>query len=246
MGNNIMAELKGIEILTIEKNSFVIHPTLIWDEKQTLLIDTGMPGFMEDINVMMAKANKSLEDLTGILLTHQDIDHIGSLPEILTACTQYLTIYAHEGDIPFIEGDIPLLKANPDNFSEKEWESLPDPFKFIYLHPPKAKVTASLHDNQLLDIDGGIEIIHTPGHTPGHISLFHKRSGTLVAGDALLAEDGRLQHPDPVNTPNMELAIQSLKKLLAYPIKQIVCFHGGMVTENIQEQLEGLVQSKAL
>lgn len=246
MGNNIMAELKGIEILTIEKNSFVIHPTLIWDEKHTLLIDTGMPGFMEDINLAMAKANKSLEDLTGILLTHQDIDHIGSLPEILMACTQYLTIYAHQEDKPFIEGDIPLLKANPDKYSEKEWDELPDSLKFIYLHPPKAEVSASLYDNQLLDIGGGIEIIHTPGHTPGHISLFHKKSCTLIAGDALIAADGRLQHPNPIHTPNMELAIQSLEKFLAYPIKQVICYHGGMVTENIQEQLEGLVKSKTL
>lgn len=244
MGNNNMAELKGIEMLTIAKDSFVIHPTLIWDEKQTLLIDTGMPGYMEDINLVMAKANKSLEDLTGILLTHQDIDHIGSLPEILTACTQHLTIYAHKEDIPYIEGELPLLKANPAKFSEDKWESLPDHLKFIYLHPPKAQVSNPLEDGQLLEMNGGLEIIHTPGHTPGHICLFHITSGTLVAGDALTAVNGKLQLPNSVHTPDMELAIQSLEKLLTYPIKQIVCYHGGLVSDHVMEQLQGLVKSK--
>jgi len=241
-----MAELKGIEILTIEKNSFVIHPTLIWDEKQTLLIDTGMPGYMEDINLVMAKANKSLEDLTDILLTHQDIDHIGSLPEILTACTQHLTIYAHKEDIPYIEGNQPLLKANPAKFNEEQWEALPDLLKFIYLHPPKAQVTNSLEDGQLLPINEGLEIIHTPGHTPGHISLFHKKSGTLVAGDALTAVNGKLHLPNPVHTPDMNLAIQSIEKFLTYPITKIVCYHGGIVSDNVMEQLHGLVKLKTI
>lgn len=245
MGNNTMAELKGIETLTIEKDSFVIHPTLIWDEKQTLLIDTGMPGYMEEINLVMDKANKSLEDLTGILITHQDINHIGSLPEILTACTQHLTIYAHKEEIPYIEGDLPLLKTNPAKFTEEQWEELSDFLKFTYLHPPKAQVTVSLEDAQTLDINGGIEIIHTPGHTPGHISLFHKKSGTLIAGDTLLATNGHLQPPNPVSTPDMELAIQSIEKFLAYPIKQVVCYHGGIVTENVMEQLQSLVKTKA-
>ncbi|WP_312092082.1 MBL fold metallo-hydrolase [Niallia sp.] len=241
-----MAELKGIEMLTIKKDSFVIHPTLIWDEKQTLLIDTGMPGYMEDINLVMAKVNKSLEDLTGILLTHQDIDHIGSLPEILTACTQHLTIYAHKEDIPYIEGELPLIKANPANFNEKQWDALPDSLKFIYLHPPKAQVTNSVEDSQLVSINDGLEIIHTPGHTPGHISLFHKKSRTLVAGDALTAINGKLHLPNPVHTPDMDLAIHSIEKFLTYPIKQVVCYHGGIVTENVMEQLHGLVKSKTI
>ncbi|WP_400241469.1 MBL fold metallo-hydrolase [Niallia sp. JL1B1071] len=241
-----MTELKGIEILTIEKDSFVIHPTIIWDDKQTLLIDTGMPGYMEDINLIMAKANKSLEDLTAILLTHQDIDHIGSLPDILTACTQHLTIYAHKEDIPYIEGNLPLLKANPAKFTEKQWEALPDSLKFIYLHPPKAQVTDSLEDGQLLAINEGLEIIHTPGHTPGHISIFHKKSNTLIAGDALVAVNGKLQLPNPVHTPDMDLAIQSIKKFLKYPIKQVVCYHGGIVSDNVIEQLQDLAKSKTV
>jgi glyoxylase-like metal-dependent hydrolase (beta-lactamase superfamily II) len=47
-----------------------------------------------------------------------------------------------------------------------------------------------LEDGDLLDLVGGIRVIFTPGHTPGHLSLYLERPRVLVAGDALTAEGG--------------------------------------------------------
>lgn len=48
-----------------------------------VLIDTGFPGQIEDIQVEMEKVGVSFDKLKVVILTHQDIDHIGSLPELL-------------------------------------------------------------------------------------------------------------------------------------------------------------------
>lgn len=101
---------KGIEMLQLEFQEFVIHPILLWDDEMAVLIDTGFPGQIEDIQVEMEKVGVSFDKLKVVILTHQDIDHIGSLPELLQRCRSNIKVYAHELDKPYIEGDLPLLK----------------------------------------------------------------------------------------------------------------------------------------
>jgi glyoxylase-like metal-dependent hydrolase (beta-lactamase superfamily II) len=52
----------------------------------------------------------SFGQLKAVILTHQDVDHIGCLPEILQECGNHIKVYAHELDKPYIQGEIPLLK----------------------------------------------------------------------------------------------------------------------------------------
>jgi glyoxylase-like metal-dependent hydrolase (beta-lactamase superfamily II) len=52
-------------------------------------------------------------------------------------------------------------------------------------------------------------VINTPGHTPGHISLYHKPSKTLIAGDAMRVMDGQLLGPAPEQTLDVDTAIKS-------------------------------------
>jgi glyoxylase-like metal-dependent hydrolase (beta-lactamase superfamily II) len=105
------------------------------------------------------------------------------------------------------------------------------------------RIDATLTDGVELPLCGGITVIHTPGHTPGHMSLYVRKSRTLIAADALEAQDGRLQGPSPHNTPDMPTAMLSLKKLLRFPIDRIVCYHGGLCDNNAQEQLRQLVDA---
>ena len=53
-----------------------------------------------------------------------------------------------------------------------------------------AEVDVTLHGGDVLDICGGCEVIDTPGHTPGHISLYLPAQGTVVTGDAMVLEQG--------------------------------------------------------
>lgn len=213
---------KGIEMLQLEFQEFVIHPILLWDDEMAVLIDTGFPGQIEDIQVEMEKVGVSFDKLKVVILTHQDIDHIGSLPELLQRCRSNIKVYAHELDKPYIEGDLPLLKdGNVEN-------------------RPKGKVSDTMIDGQELPYCGGILILHTPGHTPGHISLYLKQSKILVAGDSMYSVNGMLGGIHAPTTINIKEAKQSLKKYLNLHIESVVCYHGGLSKGNIKIQLQNL------
>ncbi|TBX75437.1 MBL fold metallo-hydrolase [Bacillus mycoides] len=213
---------KGVEMLHLEFQGYIIHPILLWDDEMAVLIDTGFPGQIEDIQVEMDKVGVSFGKLKVVILTHQDIDHIGSLPELLQNCGSNITVYAHELDKPYIEGELPLLKdAQVQN-------------------PPKGKVDDTLIDGQELSYCGGILIIHTPGHTPGHISLYLRQSKTLIAGDSMYSVNGILGGIHAPTTLDIKEAQNSLKKYLNLDIESVVCYHGGLSKGNINAQIQKL------
>ena len=94
--------------------------------------------------------------------------------------------------------------------------------------------------NWSIDFCGGIEIIETPGHMPGHISIYIKESRTLIAGDALVIEDNKLTIANPQYTLDMGEAKKSINKLLNYDIDKIICYHGGVYQTDIKEALENI------
>ncbi|WP_336990727.1 MBL fold metallo-hydrolase [Bacillus toyonensis] len=213
---------KGVEMLQLEFQGFIIHPILLWDDEMAVLIDTGFPGQIEDIQVEMERVGVSFDKLKAVILTHQDIDHTGSLPKLLQNCGSNIKVYAHELDKPYIEGDLPLLKGgNVEN-------------------PPKGKVSDTVIDGQELPYCGGILILHTPGHTPGHISLYLKQSKTLIAGDSMYSANGMLGGIHAPTTLDVQEAQQSLKKYLNLDIESVVCYHWGLSKGNINVQIQNL------
>lgn len=241
----------NVEVLELVMNLMgqqsIIHPTLLWDENEVVLVDTGIPGQLEEIREAMDKAGVPFHKLTKVILTHQDIDHIGSLPAILEAADHKIEIMAHEADKPFIEGNKPPLKMNPERVA-KMLESLPEEqrqkIQLMFGTPIIATVNQTLSDGEVLPYCGGITIIYTPGHTPGHISLYLHSSKTLITGDALVAINGVLQGPNPQATPDMETALQSIKKFTEYDIETVICYHGGVYKENPNNRLFELANNQ--
>ncbi|MGO4729238.1 MBL fold metallo-hydrolase [Paenibacillus sp. 2KB_22] len=215
---------KGIEMLQLNFEGNVIHPILIRDEETAVLIDTGFPGQYDDLSRALEKLGMPISQLKAVILTHQDVDHIGCLPEILQECGSQVKIYAHELDKPYIEGQLPLLK---DGHLERL---------------PKGKVDETVTDGQELPFFGGIRVIHTPGHTPGHISLYLKQSKTLIAGDSMYSVDGMLGGIHEPTTLDIETARFSLKKFAELDITSVICYHGGLSHRNVNEQISGLTQ----
>ncbi|MCH4566279.1 MBL fold metallo-hydrolase [Bacillus sp. ES1-5] len=213
---------KGVEMLQLEFQEFIIHPILLWDDEMAVLIDTGFPGQFEDIQIEMERVGISFDKLKVVILTHQDIDHIGSLPDLLENGVSDIKVYAHELDKSYIEGEFPLLKDGQVK------------------NPPKGKVSDTVIDGQELPYCGGILILHTPGHTPGHISLYLKQSKTLIAGDSMYSVNGKLEGIHAPTTLNVKEAQQSLKRYSNLDIESVVCYHGGLSKENIKIQIQNL------
>lgn len=244
-----MKVAKGVEMLELTANmmgnQMAIHPTLIWDDENVILVDAGVPGQLDQIRSEMEKAGVPFSRLNRVIITHQDIDHVGALPEILEAADQDIEVIAHEVDKPYIQGDKQPIKMNPErvkqmaaSFPEEERKKI----EAMFSNPPTAKVDTTVADGEELPYCGGITVVFTPGHTPGHISLYLNESKTLVTGDAIVSDNGKLIGLNEQATPDMETALKSLKKFPSYDIEQVICYHGGLCTDNVNEQLARLAE----
>ncbi|HEU5011651.1 MAG TPA: MBL fold metallo-hydrolase [Roseiflexaceae bacterium] len=198
------------------------------------LVDTGLPGQSDAIAAALAEAGVQIGDLKRIILTHQDIDHVGSLHDLVQASGA--RVLASAVETPFIDGtELPRF-ARPEILAQR-----PDMRAVAERFQP-THVDEQLQDGARLDLAGGARIVFTPGHTPGHMCLYLERSKTLIAGDALTASEGRLHGPSPDATQDMAQAAQSVQKLAALDVATIVCYHGGVVDEDANEQLRRVAQ----
>lgn len=222
----------------------VLHPVLIWDHREAVLIDAGIPYRLPVFQEVMAQAGIPLDKLKKIILTHHDLDHIGGLTDLLNAIPHKIDILATEEEKPYIQGEKPHLKITPaliDRFRAALPIERRDAVLHLLEHPPTAKVDQIVTDGEELPFFGGIEVIHTPGHTPGHISLYLKQHKLLIAGDAMMIDNGRFVEPD--NCVDVDLAKSSLKKFLPYDIQTVICYHGGLCEENVKHRIEQLANS---
>lgn len=241
----------GIEMLDLEMNMIgnkqIIHPTLLHDDQHAVLVDVGMPGSLDEIKAAMEKAGVPFEHLGAVILTHQDIDHIGSIQEVLKAIGKHIDVYAHREDKPYIEGEQVPIKMTPEWNRQMLFrvpEEMREKVEAMLPVPTSAKVTKVVEDGDVLPFFGGLKIIFTPGHTPGHISLYHQASKTLIAGDATVSQDGELLGPKPAATPDLPLAMESLKKFTELDVSKVICYHGGLVENQVNEQFAKLCQTR--
>jgi glyoxylase-like metal-dependent hydrolase (beta-lactamase superfamily II) len=223
----------GIEMLeipaTIQGAQTFIYPTLIWDSKTTILVDAGFPGQLSEFRQTIMEGGASFERIDKIIVTHHDRDHIGSLRTILNELPQKASVFSHQEERPYIEGRIPPFKATL--FQQQ---------KLDYLNFTVG-VDRIVEDGEVLPFCGGITIIHTPGHTPGHICLYIGQSKTLIAGDALFVVEGdKLGPPPKLVSLDWPSAVRSLGKLVPYDVETVICYHGGAWRGNFSRSITEL------
>lgn len=182
-------------------NAFLITGT------QSFLVDTGLPKQEIKIKNYLEKVGLAPNDLSGIILTHFDLDHMGSVKEF--ALSANCPVYAHPAEIPYILKEIP----RPGIKNILPMLTLP---VFGSLQAPQG--LSSLAEGNFFDW----EIIHTPGHTPGHIALY--RNGIAIVGDLL--QGGKIRLAPPFFTWNKALLKESVGNLLTRPLRWILPGHG--------------------
>ena len=205
-----------------------MYPVLAWDDKDVVLFDTGLPGQFELIRAAVEKAGLSIERITKILLTHHDMDHIGTAKLIKKSGAK---VMAHEKEAPYVQGDLPSpklskmeermkdLSSEERTFYDRIKSQLPD----LYL-----PVDETLHDDEELPFCGGIKVVFSPGHTPGHTAYLLEAGKVLITGDAANISNGELTGPNLRNTLDMSQATESFEKLKKQNADFIVCYHGGL------------------
>lgn len=204
-----------------------------WNQGYTL-IDTGFPKDARPIMDALVRHKVALHAVRRIIVTHADPDHSGGLAQLKRATQAQVVCHAVEKE--YLE--------HPQRRQISSW----------YMRVPLmiASMVPSYHLRavvpDVLVVDGqelpeGFIVVHTPGHTPGHISLLHRGKRLLIAGDALSNRGGKLRAPVTKFTadlPNAQRSIWKLAKRYGDDFETVVFGHGPPLLSNGGKRIKGL------
>ena len=224
--------------------NLTIYPTILKDDRELILVDCGYPNFMLKVEGEMNKIGLSLNQLTKIIITHHDHDHMGALREIKERYPS-VEILCSKEEAPYITGKSKSLRllqaeANQDALPESEKEE-GKVFQNFIASIKKADNVTEINCGDAFSWCGGVDIVDTKGHMPGHISLYVRNEKTLIAGDALIVENGKLCMAMPQFVLNMQEAQDSIRSLLNYDIERIICYHGGIYATDVKKSLNKVI-----
>lgn len=209
-----------------------IHPVVLCDETNCVLVDCGYIGALTKLEEALRSHEILPEDITHIIITHQDHDHVGALASFKKKYSK-VKILASAEEAPFISGTRKSLRLEQAEQLQKELPPQMQEFgrRFCELlrSVEPVPIDQVLYGGEQLPFCGGCQVISSPGHTPGHISLYIPEFDTIIAGDAIALEDGKPVIANPQFTLDMETANASLENLLAHSAKHIICYHGGLL-----------------
>lgn len=211
---------------------FPVNCYFVQEEDGLTLIDTTISSSAKSI---LAAAQQLEQPIRRIVLTHAHSDHFGAL-DALCQLLPEVEVLVSARDARFLAGD---MRLDPDEPQTK-------------LRGGYGSVAAV--PNRLLaegDRVGSLAVIHTPGHTPGHIALFDTRDGTLVAGDAFQTRAGiavsgtlRLLFPFPaMATWNRPLALASARRLCALEPARLAVGHGEVLEQPVRIMERAIIEA---
>lgn len=215
-----------------EGSKHSINPVILMGDKDVILIDCGYPGFMGLIEEEMKNKRVNPKDLTGIYLTHQDDDHMGTAYDFKKKYPN-IKIIASSKETPYIDGRYKNLRLTQ---AEDLLELLPEEQKSFGIsfcnrlrELKPVCVDMEVKEGDSFDWAGGCTVIETPGHMPGHTSLYIEDEKILITGDAAVIEEGQLILANPQFCIDLKEAEASLKKIQEMDVHQFICYHGGIL-----------------
>jgi glyoxylase-like metal-dependent hydrolase (beta-lactamase superfamily II) len=146
-----------------------------------VLIDAGLPEQAEALEKGIRSIGREPSDLTGVIITHAHPDHLGSATHF-SGGTRPISL--HPADRKIAEAGVihQTMTPGPGLLNGVLFRMLMSNKSAEF---PAFTPDIALSDGDVIDIAGGLEVIHTPGHTAGHVSLlWRKDRGLLFTGDA--------------------------------------------------------------
>lgn len=229
---------EGLYALTQDKGGHV-HAYLVDDGNGLTLFDT---LYDDDANVVLAalaELGKTPAQLTSIVLTHAHKSHLGGLAALKKATGA--TVYSHEWEEPIIAGRREAQRVSI-------WPKKPLEVYYLQLGLAlgKGKHVPCVVDRPLKEGDrvGPLEVVASPGHTPGSLSFHWRERKTLIVGDVIVTWP-RLEAGWQGLTLDQKENLRSIAKLSEASDVEIVCSgHGGAVEQDGARVLRALAEGR--
>ena len=211
----------------VEESTYIISEYRHWEETHCYLLIGNDRALMIDTGLGISNIYEQVRKLTNkpvaAVATHIHWDHIGGhkyFPEF----------YAHEAELDWLNGKFPLPLQAVKNMVADRCE-LPEDFCINGYAIFQGKPGRLLDDGDTIDLGGRtIQVLHTPGHSPGHFCFWEDEKGYLYSGD--LVYEGTLFANYPSTDPQSYMT--SLEKIAVLPIKQLFPGHHSL---NISPEL---------
>ena len=203
----------------------VANPYLLIDPDGLTLIDAGLPGSHRKILQYMSGLGYAPQDLKRILITHADFDHVGGLAALkkATGARVYASpVEAHA----MAEGRASRPLKPRRRIAKLLLDLMAGLFK-----PSTVQEDELLSDGQTFPVLGGLRVVETLGHTPGHVSFFAPSAGILFCGDSLVSEESGLRGSRGANNWDQAKSDEFVRKQAALGASIVCSGHGPVVMD---------------
>jgi glyoxylase-like metal-dependent hydrolase (beta-lactamase superfamily II) len=208
--------------------SDMVNSYLVIEGDDVTIIDAGLPGYWRLLEAELAAVGKTLDNVRGLLLTHGDTDHIGFAARLYKE--KGIAAYVHAADVE--RAQLKVKKPN-SGWGPVKIGALTGFLWYSARHGGlrirPADGLQPVEAERTLDLPGAPRIVHTPGHTPGSVSIHVPAVDALFVGDAMTTRNVLTGVTGPKPAPfTLEpgQAIDSLAKIEALDATWVLPGHG--------------------
>jgi glyoxylase-like metal-dependent hydrolase (beta-lactamase superfamily II) len=205
------------------------------DDGQVTLIDMGVASSGKKVIAALRSVGSDPSEVTRLMLTHCHPDHAGGTAYVAEQTGRPVDV--HADDAEYVRSGTQPPRDQSLRLGRLV-SRLPDPKN------AKVAVGEELGDGQVVPFAGGIRVIHTPGHSPGHASYLHQESGTLITGDAIFNVLGR-RWPMKFLCTDFAMTKQTAHRLGEEEYAVAAFTHGPEITDRPREAIRKFLAENA-
>jgi glyoxylase-like metal-dependent hydrolase (beta-lactamase superfamily II) len=204
------------------------------DDGQVTLVDAGTKRAPKRIVAGLEHIGSSPSQVTRIIATHAHPDHVGGLNDVHGRTSARVAV--HERDAAYVrEGKGPVLDSTTfgGRLMRRNRGATP------------SQVDEELTDGQVVDVGGSLRVLHTPGHTPGHVALLHEPSRVLITADSIWNMRRRMSWPVRALCTDFAMTRQTAHVLGELDYDVAAFTHGPEIRDNAREAIRGFLRERA-